>query len=126
MAKCGILHDYDLLANNEASANNQTCVVCGITNMSFQWSDYSGEAMCRQCGTPYQLKWGSDEQKLEGKYPYLNLREVLIEPLREYFKQTARFTCLGGMLGPQPGLREFSDWMKANRPEILEAIKAKD
>lgn len=112
MAKAGILHDYDLMANREQSAQEQECVVCGQSPMSFQWSDYSGEAMCRKCGTPYQLKWGSDEQKEEGDYPYLNLRPSWVPIVREYHGETGAFACLGTMFGgPRPGLKEFYDWV---------------
>lgn len=112
--KQGVLHDYDLQANRELAARKQECVVCGAKPMAFQWSDYSGEAMCTLCGTPYQLKWGSEEQKAEGHYPYLNLREEWVPVLRRYYQETGRFTCLGIMMGEKPGLAEFDKWVTKN------------
>jgi hypothetical protein len=117
MTKQGILHDYDLMANAEPSANAQTCVVCGASPMTFQWSDYSGEGMCTKCGTPYQLKWGSDEQRAEGKYPYLNLKDEFVPIVREYHQQTGAWTYLGTGFD-RPGLREFDAWVKQNHPEM--------
>ena len=116
-AKMGVLHDYDLMANAEPSAQGQVCVVCGDNPVSYQWSDYSGQAMCRSCGTPYQLKWGSDEQVAEGAYPYLSLKPEWVPVVREYFRETGRFTCFGMMMGPRPGLREFNEWADARYPD---------
>lgn len=118
--KHGILHDYDLHANQEPSARLKECIVCEVYPMVFQWSDYSGEAMCTSCGTPYQLKWGSEGQQREGKYPYLKLKDSFIEAVRTYHRETGRFTCLGTMIGRKPGLKEFYDWLKENRPNLLE------
>ena len=117
--KHGVLHDYDLMANAEPSARAQRCVTCGADPVCYQWSDYSGEAMCTACGTPYQLKWGSDAQVAEGKYPYLCLKEEIVPIVREYHAETGRFTCLGTMMGPGPGMAEFVEWCKAKHPEVL-------
>ena len=123
MAKAGILHDYDLMANAEPAARriDVVCVICGATPPTYQWSDYSGEAMCVTCGCPYQLKWGSNAQQAEGKYPYLNLRPEAISAIREYWQETQRWTCFGTMLGHQPGLVEFAKWCKAKHPELCDA-----
>jgi hypothetical protein len=119
MPKSGILHDYDLMANNEKSAPGNTCVVCGWEDMYFQWSDYSGEAMCSTCGCPYQLKWGSDKQVQEAKYPYLNLKDNVLIAAKEYWNDKKAFVCYGMMMGPQPGMKEFISWCKEHHPEIL-------
>lgn len=119
MAKFGILHDYDLMANEEKSAQAQTCVVCGMSPVSYLWSDFSGEAMCRKCGTPYQLKWGTDKQKEEGKYPYLNLSDQWVPVVREYHETTGKWTCFGTMMGGRPGMPEFIEWVKEHHPELL-------
>ena len=119
MTKQGILHDYDLMANMEQSATAQKCRICGRFPMSFQWSDYSGEAMCTQCGSPYQLKWGSDEQIEEGDYPYLNLRSEFIAPIKAYWDKTNQFVCYGRMMGSKPGRVEFSEWMEKHYPELM-------
>ena len=120
MAKQGILHDYDLWANNEPSSENQTCVICGTSPMTFQWSDYSGEAMCTICGCPYQLKWGSKEKEVGAKYPYLNMNHDFIPIAKEYWETTHQFVCYGMMMGPRPGYRELIEWIKQNHPEWLE------
>lgn len=123
MPKQGVLHDYDLMANAEPSAEGQKCVVCESDPMTFQWSDYSGEGMCRSCGTPYQLKWGSDKQVEEGAYPYLSMNDHFLPIAREYFKETGRFVCYGMMMGPKPGMSRLIDWLEKNHPEEL---KSKD
>ncbi|MGD9157189.1 MAG: hypothetical protein PVG39_02160 [Desulfobacteraceae bacterium] len=119
MPKQGILHDYDLMANAEESAQNQTCAICGTSPIAFQWSDYSGEGMCTKCGCPYQLKRGSDEQQKEGNYPYLNVKAECISVLKEYWDDTKKFVCYGMMIGPKPGYIEFIAWAKKHHPEIL-------
>lgn len=119
MNKQGILHDYDLNANLETSAINRTCIVCGASPMTFQWSDYSGEGMCTRCGCAYQLKWGSEEQQIEGKYPYLNVKEDFISILREYWEETKSFVCHGRMMCRADGVAEFSTWVKEKHPEMM-------
>jgi hypothetical protein len=120
MAKFGVLHDYDLHANKEPSAQAQTCAVCGDSPMRFQWSDYHGEAMCCKCGCPYQLTAGSDQQVAEGKYPYIRLREDFIPVAKEYWEETAKFACYGIMMGgPKPGMTSFTNWLRLRHPEFL-------
>ena len=119
MVKEGLIHDYDLHANHETSAQNQTCIICGTSPMGFQWSDYSGEAMCRQCGCVYQLKWGNDKQTKEGKYPYCNVKDEYIPILKEYWEQTKKWVCHGMMMNGHKTKEEFNKWMKANHPELL-------
>jgi len=116
-AKYGILHDYDLMANREPSANKVTCAICGKSPVTFQWSDFSGEAMCSRCGCPYQLKWGSDAQEKEGKYPYLNLSENFLPIAQEYWNKYNKFVCYGRMLDARPGWKEMLNWLKENYPE---------
>src|ERR1041384_2679123 len=118
MAKFGILHDYDLMANREDSAQSQKCHVCDAEPMTFQWSDYSGEGMCTRCGCAYQLKWGSEEQKTENKYPYLNIRDDVIPMMREYWNEKKSFVCYGTMLGQRPGLNDFFAWLKERHPDF--------
>lgn len=121
MAKVGILHDYDLMANAEDSVQHRVCAMCGTSPMTFQWSDYSGEGMCTQCGCPYQLKWGSEQQQTEGKYPYLCLTEQFLPIAREYWNLKKQWVCYGTMLGPRSGIDELDVWVRANHPEILES-----
>jgi hypothetical protein len=121
--KAGILHDYDLMANAEPSAPRNTCKVCDIPDMAFQWSDYSGEAMCCQCGAPYQLKWGSEEQKKEGKYPYFSLREEFLPAAREFWKEKQIFVHYGASFSNHQGKDELVDWLKSHHPELLKEPK---
>ena len=123
MVKMGILHDYDLLANQEKSAVGQTCTICGTFPMQFQWSDYSGEAMCINCGCPYQLKWGTDKQQKENNYPYLGLTDKFIVVAKEYWEKRKQFVCYGMMLGPQPGMTNLIDWLEINYPEHINKKK---
>jgi len=126
MIKQGILHDYDLMANQEPSARKgNTCVTCGYSPVTYQWSDYSGEGMCTKCGTPYQLKWGSGEQTTENNYPYLNLKDEWVPIVREYYQATNNWTYLGRGF-KQPGINEFIEWVKEHHPEMLEATNEQD
>ena len=119
MLKPGIINDYDLMANAEPSAHGQVCVVCDANPVTYQWADYSGQAMCTRCGTPYQLKWGSDEQQAEGAYPYLDLKEEWVPIVREYWEETRLFACLGTMLGRAPGKSAFFAWVEKSHPEMM-------
>lgn len=119
MAKQGLIHDYDLHANLEPAAQKQTCVVCGTSPMTFQWSDFSGEGMCTQCGCAYQLKWGSDKQKQVGNYPYCNIKDEWIPILKEYWNETKKFVTHGRMMGGAQGVDEFYNWVKIKHPELM-------
>lgn len=119
MAKSGILHDYDLWANREPAARNQKCAVCETEPMRFQWSDYSGEGMCTQCGCPYQLKWGSEEKTKEGHYPYLNMAEAFIPIAREYWSEAKTFVYYGSGIGARPGMQELVNWLKEHHQDQL-------
>ena|SRR5690606_6493083 len=103
--------------HGEPAARGQSCVTCGADPVAYQWSDYSGEAMCVKCGTPYQLKWGSDEQRAEGAYPYLNLKEEWVPIVREYHAETGRWTYLGTGFD-RAGLAEFFKWVDERHPEM--------
>lgn len=119
MAKAGILHDYDLMANAEESAQKPNkCAVCGTENITYQWSDYSGEGMCCKCGCPYQLKWGSDEQQAEGNYPYLKLRENFIPIAKEFYEHSKLFVHYGASFSNHQGWRELNKWMAENHPDF--------
>ncbi len=121
MPKQGILHDYDYYANLEPSAKNQTCIVCEISPMTFQWSDYSGEGMCTNCGCSYQLKWGTDKQTTKKKYPYLNLSKKFIPVAKEYWNEKKKFVCYGTMIGKTPGIAELITWLRKHHPEHIKS-----
>jgi len=99
-----------------------TCEVCGQVDPPFVWADYSGEGMCVICGCPYQLKWGTDEQKAEGGYPYLNLKQEWADALSEYHEETGEYVCMGRVMPDRdrPNREVFIEWVKENRPELLE------
>lgn len=117
--KQGILHDYDLMANAEPTAKGNKCLVCDSEPVTYQWADYSGQAMCTVCGCAYQLKWGSDEQVKEGKYPYLSLKPEFISTAIRYWNETHKFCCYGVMLGDAPGYNDLIEWLKKNAPEWI-------
>ena len=118
--KAGLIHDYDLMANAEPSAQQRnTCVVCEVYPVAYQWGDYSGEAMCCNCGCPYQLKWGSDQQTSEGKYPYLNLRDDFIPVAREYWNYAKQFVHYGTSFNLRDGMDGLTEWLKKHHPEQL-------
>ena len=121
MPKQGILHDYDLMANQEESSQGKKCAICGAEDMTFQWSDYSGEAMCTQCGCLYQLKWGTEEMIKEGKYPYLYINDHFLSIAKEYWEDTHRFVCYGMMLGLRPGMGSLIEWLKIHHPEEVKS-----
>lgn len=126
MAKEGILHDYDLRANQEPSAletmlAGTPCYICEIVPITFQWSDYSGQAMCTRCGAVYQLKWGTNEQIDQNNYPYTDcIREEWIPIIKEYWNENKSFVCHGTMLGHAPGRKEFLVWAEDKYPEMFE------
>lgn len=118
MIKSGIKFDYDLEANRELKGN-ETCIICR-NPLRCRWTDYSGEGVCLTCGTAYQLKWGSTEQKKEGKYPYCNIKESFIPILKQYWKEKRTFVFTGTSLTETTGIDEFSKWMDENHPEMKE------
>ena len=99
---------------------NKPCVICGDMPIYYQWTDYSGEAICIKCGCAYQLKWGTENQCKERDYPYVNVQAKFIEPLKEYWNETKKFTYTGcKLVGSHQGLGEFSDWMMKKYPELM-------
>jgi protein-arginine kinase activator protein McsA len=119
MAKAGLIHDYDLMANREQSAQGVTCAICDTPNTSFQWSDYNGEGMCTVCGCTYQLINGSDKMKAEGKYPYMTLNDKYLPVLREFWQQTRTWVHYGSSFQRHDGKAELNDWIKQKHPELL-------
>lgn len=120
MAKMGLLHDYDLMANAEYSAIGNTCAVCGRSPTRYQWSDYHGEAMCCSCGCAYQLKGGTEKEEREAKYPYLNMDEKFIPIAKEYWNLTKLFVHYGQSFSRNDGMPELIEWVKKNHPEFME------
>lgn len=126
MTKHGIIHDYDLMANNEQSARGVTCAVCDTQATSFQWSDYHGEGMCRVCGCPYQLKAGGKEREAEGKYPYLNLVDSFLPLAREYWQTHKRWVHYGSSLSRDDGIAALNAWVRATHPEYITKERSDD
>jgi hypothetical protein len=65
------------------------------------------------------LKWGTDEQVKDGKYPYPNIQEVWIPILKKYWDETHEFVCYGSMLGDRPGVEKFNKWAEDNYPDMF-------
>jgi hypothetical protein len=119
MAKIGLLHDYDLMANAENSASDNTCVICDSHPVAYQWSDYHGEGMCQKCGAPYQLKAGSELQQKEGNYPCLNFADGFDKIAKEYWKETKQFVHYGQSFSRRDGVAQFNLWFEKSHPELL-------
>lgn len=119
MAKAGLIHDYDLMANREESSRGVTCAVCDTPQTTFQWSDYSGEGMCTVCGCTYQLKWGGKEMEAERKYPYMTMSDKFLPLAREYWKATNRWVHYGTSMSRNDGHPELKKWIEKNHPEFL-------
>lgn len=120
MPKQGIKFDYDMMANAEPSAQKEIkCIICEEVPF-YRWTDYSGQAVCHKCGMAYQLKWGTDEQKKEGNYPYPGLKDIFIPIFKEYWNETKKFTFLGTSFREDEGMKEFTEWVRKKHPELLE------
>jgi hypothetical protein len=113
--KEGIKFDYDLRANLELKGC-ETCVVCNEP-LRCRWTDYSGEGVCLNCGTAYQLKWGSKQQEAEGNYPYCNMKEEWLPVVRDYWEKTHTFVFHGRSMSERTGLEGFWAWVKEHYPE---------
>ena len=74
-------------ANEEVDrATLAPCLVCDDPAPTFSWTDYSGEGYCCQCGTPYQLKWGT---LADGEtYPRLNVSDEWLPIFRRFWAET--------------------------------------
>jgi len=117
MPKEGLVFDYDLRANDEIPKQS-ICQICG-EELHCRWTDYSGEGVCLTCGAPYQLKWGTEEQKQDNKYPYLNINPKYIPIIKEYWEQTKKFVFLGTSLTENTGIADFNAWMEENHADMI-------
>lgn len=97
----------------------QTCLICGSSPTTFRRGDFPGEAMCRQCGAPYQLEGGTAELAAKGIYPHLNIESEFVPICREYWDATHEFVCYCIVAGDRPGLKRFLAWLNVNHPEVL-------
>ena len=118
MAKAGLIHDYDLMANREESSRGVTCAVCDTPETTFQWSDYSGEGMCTVCGCTYQLKWGTEKEREEAKYPYMTMRADFVPIARQFWNETNKWVHYGSSFSCNTGHPELSAWMKIHHPNF--------
>lgn len=116
MYKAGVKFDYDLMANEELKGT-EICVICQ-ERLACRWTDYSGQGVCLNCGCAYQLKWGNEKEKAEGKYPYVGVDEKFIPALREYWNETHKFVFTGTSMRETTGLSEFGAWLKEHYPEL--------
>lgn len=119
--KQGILHDYDLRANDEP-VKVAKCDVCDRDNPSLQWSDYHGEAMCTRCGCPYQIAGGGEGVV----YPRLNLRADIVPLAQEYWRLEHSFVHYGAPIGAAIGIPGFWRWVEQAHPEYIEMRRAED
>jgi hypothetical protein len=118
--------------NTQGAAARKTCVVCDDPSPHYTWTDYSGEGICMRCGTPYQLKWGSDKQVSDGMYPYLNVREEAVPMFRRYFAETNSSWGGGTYLGLRDypeiadARQQFNHWWDAHKDEYPDLQKKSD
>jgi len=108
---------YGSIANSAPSASGFTCIICGASPTTWTWSDQHGEAMCTQCGTPYQLLQRDENKNLIDAPPRTNVQEKWIPVLKQYWQETQRFTGLGAIMiwrdYPEcvTGQRMFYEWV---------------
>lgn len=111
--------EYGYMANAEESAKMFTCLICDTENVSWNWTDYSGEAYCMECGTPYQLK--GDILKEGETYPRINIKKEWLSILKQYWNETHR----GNGLGTFMLWRDYPD-QKENKNDFVRWYKNLD
>ena len=116
------MQKYGLAANGAGHAI-VPCLVCDDPDPRYSWTDYSGEGYCLQCGTPYQLQWGTLK---EGEsYPRLNLKADVVQILRRYWSEAKRTNGLGTFMIERDypdqieGRIAFNEWYAANKDAQL-------
>jgi hypothetical protein len=115
---------YGHLANQVECAQNFACVICETSPVTWTWGDVHGEAMCVNCGTPYQILQRDEEGKLLDLPPILNIKGEWISVLEQYYQETEAFTGLATiMIGrdyPEciEGQRKFYAWLDEH-PEMV-------
>jgi hypothetical protein len=120
------MQKYGHMANT-AVRDPFTCEVCGLSPASFNWSDYHGEGMCNQCGTPYLLiryeGEGADKKRVEGP-PTISIKPEWLPVLKRYWEETKAYMGLGTILIERDypecvrGRKAFHAWCDAH-PELL-------
>lgn len=120
---------YGHQANTVPEAQHFTCLICGASPTRWTWSDKHGEAMCTQCGTPYQLLQYEGEKgnrkRIEGP-PRINIKGDWLPILLQYWEETHRFAGLGAMMIARDypecveGQRRFYDWVD-DHPDLIPA-----
>lgn len=97
---------------------------CEICNQEFvgQWTDFHGQATCRNCGAPYQLKSFSGAPP-DMRFPRIDFNEEFKPIFKEYWDVTGNRCRLGKYMGYRdyPGIpderRSLIDWLQINHPE---------
>lgn len=118
------------LANTVEPSAGFTCLICGLSPANWTWGDAHGEAMCRRCGTPYQLlQYEKDENGENHRLdvpPKLNIKEDWVPVLTRYWEETQAFTGLATIIIPRDypecveGKSKLYDWLDAH-PEVQPA-----
>lgn len=116
-AKPGVRFDYDLDALEHCKPED-VCIICD-SPLRCRWTDLNGEGVCLDCGAPYQLKNGSDEQRAEGNYPYCNLKTEWIPIMRHFWQRTGCFVFLGSSFSENTGRVYFAEWVRGHYPEMI-------
>jgi len=115
---------YGYRANEALTSEAKDVFRCEICQeyAGFNWSDYSGEAMCNRCGTPYQL---IDREIPKEELPKRKIKPEWIPVLKRYWEETHEYTGLGNISispGAYPecvkGRRLFNEWLDEH-PDLI-------
>lgn len=119
---------YGHLAN-QTQQEPFTCLICETEPVCWTWGDIHGEAMCTQCGTPYQLLQYTDKDEDGNRTridapPRLNIKESWIPLLKQYWTETKAFTGLASIMiwrdypECEKGQEKFYAWLDEHKDLI--------
>ncbi len=99
------------------------CLICDFPIAHMQWTDFSGEVFCPQCGCAYQRQWGQDDRAT----PYCK-SEPILPLVREYYETTGKSAGQGMFVSSgQEGIRypleqrmRFNAWVDENLSGLIE------
>lgn len=116
------MQKYGMQAMNDVPSERAPCLVCDDPHPSFSWTDFSGEGYCVQCGTPYQLKWGT--LKDGETYPRVNVSAEWIPIFRKFWNVTHSSNGAGTFMlwreypDQERGRIAFNAWCDAHEDEL--------